>query len=298
MGRVNPDCVILITATPVSGFEPIEMGQKVAGAFGIDPSKLDRESWIANRQGFASLMRVLIHEVQAECCIILSGDVRYAFSTMAKFRSKNRGIQIKQLTSSAINNKPKQSKLLEKLGRIAEKKEHRFGWEKDPHLALRMTQPIVEVLVRFKLIKESEVFWTDVVQGVLPEGKSSLIHASNNVGWVKLRGGMARGTSAAVRNRWGYGYSFRCVGRHSGALARKGAPETEKVFFVLAEISRFDRSNTPVAGARAQRRRYTDNRFRLNTEFCRGTDGEGIFSRFPSLLPINRGFLEFFRSPP
>ena len=180
-----------MTSTPVYGFEPLEKLQKVASSIvPLGAERFDRESWIANREGFSSLMRVLNKEVCPKWCLVLSGDVHYAFSTRAKFCSDKHSLKVIQLTSSALNNMPKETKFLKRLGRVAERTEHRVGWLPGTPRFLRVLNPAVEFFVRFKLFnprEDRQYFWTDEVMGVPPEGESSLIYPYNNIGMVRLK---------------------------------------------------------------------------------------------------------------
>jgi len=189
IGEPRAQGLILIAATPIYGYEPLEFLQKIITSFGIPPTKVDRESWIANRDGFGSLMRLLNNEIQPDLCLILSGDVHYAFSSKAEFFSDGRSLLVKQLTSSAIKNEPKQSKYLNWLSRLTERTEHRLGWLPDTPALIRFSKPILEFLVRWNLLKsksKKNTFWTDEITGIIPKGKDGLLYTNNNLGLVQL----------------------------------------------------------------------------------------------------------------
>ena len=181
--------VIIVAGTPVYGFEPLERMQKVISSFGL-PHKVDRESWIANRKGFAALLRGLNREIRPGPCVIISGDVHYAFSTRARFHCDGRTLSMTQLTSSAINNKPETSKYVKWLGQLADRREYHFGWLPNAPRLLRLTRPLLELLVRsgrMRSDRQRKYFWTSEVVGVCPQGESSLLYPGTNIGLVHLR---------------------------------------------------------------------------------------------------------------
>ena len=58
--------MVLVSATPVYGFELAEFAQKAAVAMGRKPSTVDFESWVANRDGFGAFMRLLATDLAPE----------------------------------------------------------------------------------------------------------------------------------------------------------------------------------------------------------------------------------------
>jgi hypothetical protein len=86
--------LIVVSATPVYGFELVDFLQKAGIAFGKKPSALDFESWIANRDGFGALMRTISNDLRPSWCLFLSGDVHYAFTTRATFESDGDSLDV------------------------------------------------------------------------------------------------------------------------------------------------------------------------------------------------------------
>jgi len=133
---------VLITATPVLGFAPIETIQNLSWRIikklfhwiakkylfrinwfegSIDRAlvnALDIESWTANKNGYKDLFDALQVGMKLPGCLFLSGDVHYAFSSRGEFKCDGKMLPSMQLTSSALNNMPSDhnQKLLEKLG--------------------------------------------------------------------------------------------------------------------------------------------------------------------------------------
>ena len=149
---------ILIAATPVFGFAPVEALQDMAlriikrvlsflekrFIFPVTRFKgpldrqlvniMDIESWTANKNGYKALFDVLQEYMKLPGCIFLSGDVHYAFSATGEFECDDETLACLQLTSSALSNMPSEhnQKLLEKLGDKLPKGEHRvwLAWGK------------------------------------------------------------------------------------------------------------------------------------------------------------------------
>ncbi|BDH60331.1 hypothetical protein MTP04_04610 [Lysinibacillus sp. PLM2] len=108
-GWVKGSPLILVSATPVIGFEFIEsivsnyvvplqmLGVKVESVF-------DVEAWRYNGKGITKILNTLKKWTPNQC-IILSGDVHYSFAANSSFQfSDGQRLQLKQLTSSPFNN--------------------------------------------------------------------------------------------------------------------------------------------------------------------------------------------------
>jgi hypothetical protein len=151
---------VLIAATPVLGFTPIEgfqdkilrltnkllqfFAKKYLFLFWLPwlGGPLDRklvnimdiESWAANKKGYKALFDVLQARIKLPGCLFLSGDVHYSFSANGEFVCDGETFACLQLTSSALNNMPgeRNQKLLEKLGDELPKGKHgvMFAWKK------------------------------------------------------------------------------------------------------------------------------------------------------------------------
>ncbi len=81
-GYKNGDPLILISPTPVFGFELAESVQRfltsISGSY-----KWDLETWRANEKGFSKFLTYLAGNFDPGYCIFLSGDVHYAFTMKA-----------------------------------------------------------------------------------------------------------------------------------------------------------------------------------------------------------------------
>ncbi|RQW64716.1 hypothetical protein [Vibrio viridaestus] len=151
---------IVITATPVLGFDPIEGLQNkslritkliLQAIFKRIPlvsnlllapldraliNGLDIESWSANKKGYKALFDALQLHMNLPGCIFLSGDVHYAFTSKGSFECDGKVFPCVQLTSSAMHNMPSETnqKFLQKLSEIIPRGSLRvwlaLGWRK------------------------------------------------------------------------------------------------------------------------------------------------------------------------
>ncbi|MDP8927990.1 MAG: alkaline phosphatase D family protein [Actinomycetota bacterium] len=95
--------LIVIAASPVFGFRPLEEIQETFSALG--PDSVDLESWAANPRNLADLVWFLI-QAGVDYTVILSGDVHYGFELAATVATARRTIRVAQLCSSALKNAP------------------------------------------------------------------------------------------------------------------------------------------------------------------------------------------------
>ena len=121
------DPVILVTSTPIIGFDPVETGQKIARLVPKLATAVDFESWIGNRKGFGAILDLLNTELQPGLCVVLSGDVHYSFNSEADFFSGGRGMRVVQLVASGLRNTASAEGFTKKLGKYAERTETRAG---------------------------------------------------------------------------------------------------------------------------------------------------------------------------
>lgn len=81
-GYKNGDPLIMISPTPVFGFELAESVQRfltsISGSY-----KWDLETWRANEKGFVKFLTYLANSFDPIYCIFFSGDVHYAFTMKA-----------------------------------------------------------------------------------------------------------------------------------------------------------------------------------------------------------------------
>ncbi len=98
--------IILVSATPVFGFTPIEMVQ--IKIFKMHPVGMDVEPWIANKRSLEQLKKNLSLMPSVEHILICSGDVHYAFHRLEKDTQtvSGRTINYWQLTSTSTCNIP------------------------------------------------------------------------------------------------------------------------------------------------------------------------------------------------
>lgn len=208
-----PEGVIIVSATPVYGFEPLETIQRLASFFDVlnrwfrvigAPAALDFESWVANEQGFGALMRTLLERMQVKRVLFLSGDVHYSFANQARFRarltrngtSRHRVLHAAQATASPLHNHTAGRGLAKLLSLHFTRSRHRFGSFGEP--------PIWFVrFVRDRLIQLTLVwhragrkqlrrlrYWTDGVRWMVPTrsdaADASLLEDANGMGLVTL----------------------------------------------------------------------------------------------------------------
>lgn len=115
-GYKNKDPLIIVSATPVFGFELAEKIQRflssISGTY-----KWDLETWKSNEEGFVDFLTFIIKNLDPSYCIFLSGDVHYGFTMKVNFsfsinkdydqynkenKYLNYSLPIAQLTSSPL----------------------------------------------------------------------------------------------------------------------------------------------------------------------------------------------------
>lgn len=103
-GYKNDDPIILVSPTPVFGFELAESIQhfltSISGSY-----KWDLETWRANEIGFVKFLAYLSNNFNPSYCIFLSGDVHYAFTMKAHFERLNLSQEIGSSTEMTSNKK-------------------------------------------------------------------------------------------------------------------------------------------------------------------------------------------------
>jgi len=188
-----PDGVwpVLIAATPVLGFAPMESLQAIAlravkfllnylakkFLFFISwfegpidralVNILDIESWFANKKGYKAFFDTLVR-MKLPGCIFLSGDVHYAFTAKGVFESNGKKFPSLQFTSSAFSNMPgeRNEEMIANLG-------DRLPRRKDSS--------------RFKLSRSK--CWVSLSTLLPPNEKSTAIHTGGNIGLVQFSDG-------------------------------------------------------------------------------------------------------------
>ena len=84
----------------------------------LAPSRLDIESWIANRQGFSMFLNAILYRMGYKKATFIAGDVHYSFANHATYTSQIapddvQTLECLQLTSSALRNTPEAGRALE-----------------------------------------------------------------------------------------------------------------------------------------------------------------------------------------
>lgn len=197
---------VLIAATPVHGFSPIEKLQELVlrvsklilqtiakryfilswlpmteGA--IDRklvNTMDIESWSANKDGYKALFDTLQDRMKLPGCVFISGDVHYAFTSMAKFVCNEKMLECWQLTSSALSNMPNDhnKKFLERIGRDSSPTAKRGVW----------------------LAWGRRKRWSATSTLLRPQESPKPIHAECNIGLVQFANGMPVSHTLLTRN--------------------------------------------------------------------------------------------------
>ena len=129
-GFRKTDPVIIVTPTPIFGFDLVEKLQELL-AMASSVYAVDLETWSANRDGFSDLLKTIVQRLSPSHCIFLSGDVHYGFASTGTFSLMQEGykgtkkrpgktMNITQLNSSALKTTSlgKEVAFGEMLGRI------------------------------------------------------------------------------------------------------------------------------------------------------------------------------------
>ena len=127
-GYQRGDPLILVSPTPVVGYETVEGMQERVSRY-IGPYTFDLESWRANLEGYISLFKFLILELEPQYVVFLSGDVHYGFTISASFTWRGTSLPVVQLTSSALKNSGMALEVIGLSSLIAGRTDRHFGWE-------------------------------------------------------------------------------------------------------------------------------------------------------------------------
>jgi hypothetical protein len=119
--RLEPDALhLVISPAPVFGLPLIEDFLQRLQALTSGPEVADFESWQANPHGFGMLLTFL----RNADCVLLSGDVHYAFSNLLSFPEDDPGTGaalppklLLQLCSSSMKNQTTMTQILGEIGR-------------------------------------------------------------------------------------------------------------------------------------------------------------------------------------
>lgn len=109
-GHRKGDPLVIVTPTPVFGFDLVEKIQNLLGRV-TGVYEIDLETWSANRRGFSSLLIFILENLQPSHCIFLAGDVHYGFTATGSFslvgkqggpKEPAASMGVTQLNSSAL----------------------------------------------------------------------------------------------------------------------------------------------------------------------------------------------------
>lgn len=178
---------IIISGSPVLGFDPMEKIQLLAKTFGAKAKDLDLESWIANKQGFAYFMDTLLLKMKLKNVYFLSGDVHYSFVNRAKYEAAGKSLDAIQLTSSAIHNSPskKSGKFLDWLSELTECTEDHSGSR-----ALGGAPWYKRLVNFFKPHSKRPNAWKTTITGIKPVDGEKLLTKRPNIGLVYFDNGV------------------------------------------------------------------------------------------------------------
>jgi hypothetical protein len=118
--------LLVVSPVPVYGIESVDWAAKLVAPL-IGPYRYDLEAWAHNSRGFIDFLGFVHRELRPRYCVVLSGDVHYAFTISAAFSANGRGLPITQLTSSAAKNSGIPSFLA-----LWEQPHTRHGWHTRP----------------------------------------------------------------------------------------------------------------------------------------------------------------------
>ncbi|MBS0352439.1 MAG: alkaline phosphatase D family protein [Proteobacteria bacterium] len=123
--------IYIAAVTPVLGYMPLEFLQ---GALSrllkrvLEIADIDHESWIAEREGYFALIRMLM-DAGVSDCIFLGGDVHYGFAKKGIFEHRSEKCRLMQVVSSPLNNESAGSIRLKYLDSIVgHRRERRVGY--------------------------------------------------------------------------------------------------------------------------------------------------------------------------
>jgi hypothetical protein len=118
-GYVRGDPLVFISPTPVFGFELAESVQRfltsISGTY-----KWDLETWRANETGFIKFLAFLSNTFSPDYCMILSGDVHYAFTMKARFDIFTSPRHSNQMALSRMNDDDDDDNLLQNSLHVAQ----------------------------------------------------------------------------------------------------------------------------------------------------------------------------------
>ena len=175
---------IIISGSPVMGFDPIEKAQWVAKLGGVKATDLDLESWIANKQGLSYFMDTLLLRMEVQQATFISGDVHYSFVNRAKYESAGKRLNIIQLTSSALHNSPNTGRYLDWLAQIDSRTER--------HKGIRPTGnvPWYKFWLPYFMSDDTKYpIWKTSITGIRAERKDRLVTNRPNIALVYFNNG-------------------------------------------------------------------------------------------------------------
>lgn len=100
--------IYIAAVVPVLGYMPLEWLQGLMSRLFkqvLEIADVDHESWIAEREGYFALIRILMDAGVTEC-VFLSGDVHYGFAKKGTFEHRKDMCKLMQVVSSPLHNEP------------------------------------------------------------------------------------------------------------------------------------------------------------------------------------------------
>ncbi|EDM27495.1 peptide methionine sulfoxide reductase [Lentisphaera araneosa HTCC2155] len=175
LSKCVSDELVIISPSPVYGYEPIESLQERLAFLPQSVSLIDREGWHAPPKGSEEaksmdVLEALLSMASAKRIVIISGDVHYSFVRNVNLCNK----QVTQVVSSSLKNKPPLT-LLARLG---------FNWynkysKNTQYLSSDQGQKIIHHSNYCFLILESEIEICMYSRGI--EHKFKLDNVTNDL---------------------------------------------------------------------------------------------------------------------
>jgi hypothetical protein len=156
MGYEQGGPLIIISPTPVFGFEHAESVQRfltsISGTY-----KWDLETWRANETGFIKFLAFVSTTFRPDYCVILSGDVHYAFTMKARFDLLDANQDSEQFVFDLKNNVAVQSSLVLAQLTASPLRSNKFANRK---LAIMILNLVHKVFITRKIISRTGLFDT------------------------------------------------------------------------------------------------------------------------------------------
>lgn len=199
---LNGQPIILIAPAPVFGLESIEGAQNLLARF-TGSYAFDLEHWRADPNSLLEFMD-MVADWRADPCVILSGDVHYAFAAEVKAATPTRSHRVAQFTSSATKNQAPglmaalglEQTLSQMVGAANPFQLGRLWWRQQDGSTVRLQiqDPISAAeAVRLLAQRGPADLWEEVTFATLGMSNAfNTVLSSNNVGELLMSGGATR----------------------------------------------------------------------------------------------------------